>query len=1118
MAMLLQVWLVAVLCLFGAAVGSTGSRDCSFYCFHSPQNRRESVNVDIVRNLSCTHFVYGFAQFGKRANIIGPSWMDEDVGRRGNYLKISHLKSYTPITVLLGIRAEEWLTFLESNQLMERYVRGLFHFIWTQRFDGFMFDFSPVIYKSPKFVKFLQVHSFFYIEVPYSPFQLIHERNMKRKDPIQIVLSVGARDVSLTKEHWQTVEPYVQAVYMVAEDIAYAHDPTAAIHHQALFPSDTIPPSDTISYNAEALKNSGFPPSKIVIGLSAWARTYEPLDPKNTGHMKPAHGYGARGSDKNRTDGILPYGELCGVQADGKSEHDIKTSTSALLDDLGFWHAFTAPGPVLKQKLDWIRDQGYSGVGLSSIRGDDELNQCGEGPMPIHQFVADNLKCYEIHEPHNATQECTRICTIRTESSTGSFPFANLKPSLCSHIIVSSADFTLSGFIGLPNSVQAVLAEYNRWNVTNRPPVLLSVGATQESHFWRKVLETESQRKLLIERIGQVLHANQIDGIDVSWTQQPINQTDGQLLIDFVKELRQTLAQFMILVSITPQSTYDNSYDMKALESNADFIILQGHRFHDPAGNMTGHHSTMFNTSQLITDQSMTLESFSNIVLSQGMPASKIVLGMSAEGISMKTKNFTWSHALGGETMRGPRVPAHFRVSQEQICAMLEQENTEYKFAEDMGVPMLLQGDELVAFDNARSVRMKTTYASVNNLGGVALLALEKDDVHGRCGPSFRLLESIASAQVCNTCDKKKQETVSAGQCTDAFRLLCTYELPNIVKNAVDPETIPFNKCKNIVVEEMVLGVNGSIDPFTDVDFKHMATLTVARQKFQVGEVTMIAAIKCNMGNASVFKELLDSETSRDLMIKNIVQLATYHSFDGVQFKCHHMMSPSTKENFAAMTEAVNQKFKAQPDRSCPRTVSVRIPASFNGPCGDNLEQCYDVAGLNKLDSVVLEPFQSRKNGTEIISPMFSMTDNDDEVSVDKTVKMWLESGVLPSKIIVHIPAYGVEQMEYDYSGEGRVIREQITEPRAQICKTVSESATKSHTLYDAMTHFTAITEGNWITYDTEQTISYRVRYAQREGLGGVGLFTLKFDDHEGSCSTGTFPMLSAIRKHMCFE
>lgn len=61
-----------------------------------------------------------------------------------------------------------------------------------------------------------------------------------------------------------------------------------------------------------------------------------------------------------------------------------------------------------------------------------------------------------------------------------------------------------------------------------------------------------------------------------------------------------------------------------------------------------------------------------------------------------------------------------------------------------------MKGDEFYAFEDKRSIQVKTIWTSLNRYGGIALQGIEMDNPAGQCpaGEPYPLLRTIVKTQV----------------------------------------------------------------------------------------------------------------------------------------------------------------------------------------------------------------------------------------------------------------------------------------------------------------------------------------------------------------------------------
>lgn len=88
---------------------------------------------------------------------------------------------------------------------------------------------------------------------------------------------------------------------------------------------------------------------------------------------------------------------------------------------------------------------------------------------------------------------------------------------------------------------------------------------------------------------------------------------------------------------------------------------------------------------------------------------------------------------------------------------------------------------------------------------------------------------------------------------------------------------------------------------------------------------------------------------------------------------------------------------------------------------------------------------------------------------------------------------------------------------QADLCVKFNQSGDIFHhrMFYDMVSTF-ATSPYNSISYETNETITYKVKFAIREGLAGIGLLTINQDDYRDVCGKGAFPLLSSIHSAIC--
>ncbi|KAI6216732.1 Chitinase-like protein C25A8.4 [Aphelenchoides fujianensis] len=459
----------------------------------------------------------------------------------------------------------------------------------------------------------------------------------------------------------------------------------------------------------------------------------------------------------------------------------------------------------------------------------------------------------------------------------------------------------------------------------------------------------------------------------------------------------------------------------------------------------------------------------SRVWLKSAVPKARMMIGFSAVGMSM-------SLSASSQAQNRADDERFLRIDTDstQLCEELVGSSTNHRFITELGVPVAVKGDEFFAYDDARSVQTKTIWTSMNGFGGVAFHAIEMDNADGKCprGKKFSLLKKIASTQACKDCMLKPSPQDGQHPCGPApFSVVCSYRLPD--KNEPQPlmpTDIPYANCTEVVVEDALWNADGHLR-FRDTDARqHLVVLKNHREQNEAARKTrVIAAIKCTMLPEKL-EEMLKSDRN---ITSSILEHVARYSFDGVEMRCDHVLTEKTRADYMKFTQLLQAHLHSYHHYSaCPSTLSIRIPV-----WNTNLDAKYDVNVLNSLDHLVLEPFEVSQHA-RLISPLFGLDKSEESHAIDSTIAAWIEAGVYSKKIVMHIPAYGIQQ-HFTTALEtigANVERNYTMVTQRDICSIAKTAGVNEHTLYDLVAAFTTTPQRQWITYETAPIVAYKAR------------------------------------------
>ncbi|CAJ0604238.1 unnamed protein product [Cylicocyclus nassatus] len=1055
-------------------------KSCAFYCFVAP-SRKETVDVAVYKNLSCTHFVYGFARIRPDMSLHSVTSRDSlELMSPGNMRKFLGLRETHPDAILLlGVH-------LTANDVFEdfRHARRIAGIIATaakeKHFDGVF-----VRMEGPTLESTVSQH--FLSAISLSP------------SSSATTLAITPRWMWRVANRLNELADQVDHLYLDMEELPTSEDLYAVTHIDPLFPFDTVPLEDTISGCSDRLLKSGVPAEKIVMGLNSGGRTFKVRDPKTTVHGDVAVQTGIRRSLQ----------DVC--QSPFFTLHP--RTASAVTESRSSWTTVNIPKEQsLGRKILWVTQEGLGGIGLSSLHMDDPKGKCGAGPYPSHSLVAKLLKCRNRDHRRLPPAQCTRLCYLDEHAE--DFDPKLLEPHWCSHIVLGPADIHYSDAVEVNPDVRNLISRVNNWANEidgKRPMTLLSIGARQGNEVWRMEVGNALKRKNLINSIKATVRAMNVSGIDISWTREPLDGLlDTTYLSQFLTDLRTVLPRSIaIYVSVNPTSSFDGRYDVNVLNKTAEFVILQTHRLHSPNLPTTGHHSAMFPAPGL-KDNRMTVESFVRDWISRGIARHRLIVSVTATPITMKlVQEGPAGQFLGLSTVKGSTSSEP--MSQSEICNILEIDNaTEWQshWLDGISAPVLIRGTDFVAYDNDRSAKIKTTWSSSNNLAGMAIHGLPYDNPEAEC-PSdrpFRILQAIVDTQVCSLC---APESKSESRCSPSFHTTCDYRLQEHNEARIlDPAQIPFELCTELIIEQALIDANGTIRFPTEE--KEETTNKLKSYRSRVPRMTI--SMFCDMKQED-FKQLMRSAAKRRKLASSIRTFIDRLSFNGVEIRCGHLAHKTTKLQFSYFLRLLNNEMKRSAKAECGNTVSFRTSA-----WDWNLREFYDVTILNSLHHIVIEPFTVPYLAGKAYahSPLFKVDLDDKNMSITSiyaTIRDWEKAGLMRSKIILQVPSYGSLQYLLNKTEHGigkPTEKEYGIIAQSEICQQLKLSGTTREIHWDSMT-VDAYSGRKWISIEDQQTVRYKMRFALGEGLAGVGLMTLNEDDFLGKCGSGAFPILRSI-------
>ncbi|KAF8372770.1 cht-3 [Pristionchus pacificus] len=1024
---------------------------CALYCFITPE-KTERVDFSLYANLtSCTHFVYGMGEMTSGFQYKGPSTQDEPThSYPGNLHFLRKLKRTNPnATILLGLHLNQRDSFISSPPTRVKLASSLILTARDLTVHGLFLRVDRPFIDNPRFEFF---------------FKDLHSAN----NSLPVTLAVPLPLVVSSYTHILDAAPYVKTVYLMS---------TPTMNRLAqldpLLPSSATPPEQTISYNANILVDKGIPMRKIVVGLTTGAVVYR-------NYLVDS----LRGEAEGELDSLQ---ETCGTIG----EKILDTATATEMVKNTHTHRIVFSNAPIEASLGKKGECGLDG-----------------GKFPALRMAAENMQCVD---DVGHVRSCTRLCYINSPHQ-----LHQLHPAACSHIVVEA---TLSasnlwplifmlGEVKLSEDGAATARWIRGWHVPRKPKLVISLGPRATSDIWRIVTSLQYYRQSVIRQLQALMTEWRASGVEISWTLGQLDlPSDATNLEQLVGEMRKAVGtNTTVALAVSHLSTVSKRYaSMTTLNKTVDFVVLHSHRFHSTRQPFTGHHSPLFAKSEILPDTRNTVEGMvAEWHATLKMKRSQIIMGITAEPLSM---NLHGNDRADASPPFGMGATPSFSmpllrsedgdkraVNGKRVCELERDGASRTEFIESIGVPFLVNGAQFVAYENERSVAMKTTWASLNQLGGIALFEVQLDNPEGECPKQpFNLLNTIIRTQVCETCVREDDVL----PCNSPFTTSCSYRLPtHNEKRPMPASRIPFESCTQVVIEEVLLNQNGQRIPtvttmlartlnFRD-DTAREAMVKLTSEQPHMGMKRTIVSVRCDMTNFW-FKQLLRNKV--ESLVLDVWAASLGRSRKPRRTR-HYQCTPPGVGAFDSLVRSMRKHLiDSTPYMKCHHTLSLRLPIYTR-----NLTEKYDVSTLNTVQHVVLEPFSDppRDVVTHVNSPLFPSNGHDNDIDFTS-----------------NLTEIGVAATNPRVIGQAQVCA--LLKPRLNV--TIEPTMQ-----WDRIAAYALTEKREWMSMQNQQTIAYKyptvlqIFYAVREQLGGVGLLSLNEDDWEGRCGSGEFPLLTAAR------
>lgn len=334
-----------------------------------------------------------------------------------------------------------------------------------------------------------------------------------------------------------------------------------------------------------------------------------------------------------------------------------------------------------------------------------------------------------------------------------------------------------------------------------------------------------------------------------------------------------------------------------------------------------------------------------------------------------------------------------------------------------------------------------------------------------------------------------------------AAKQIVAYVFPQnsvLAPGAIDPHSITRINYAFAVIQD------GRIAPGYPRDVENLAFLTALRK--QNPALTVLVSVGGWLGSSG-FSEMALTRESRARFIDSVMDFLRKSDLDGLDVDWEYPgiagasqnFRPEDKEDYTLLLSELRQRFDSE-QRRTRRRLYLTIAA---GDSGDFLAHTEMGQAARSLDTVNVMTYDNYEPGSSLItghhSALFTSPADPIQASADASIKAFEAAGVPAAKILLGIPFYGhawsdVPDRDHGLYQPGKAGANQNVRFDAIQSTMLGHGFTRYWDetaqvpwLYNSETH-------TFVSYEDEQSVAAKCRYAVQHKLGGVMFWNLESD------------------------
>lgn len=322
----------------------------------------------------------------------------------------------------------------------------------------------------------------------------------------------------------------------------------------------------------------------------------------------------------------------------------------------------------------------------------------------------------------------------------GAFTIKDLKPELCTHLVYLHAVTEYESLMSINNDDRGFYQAFNDLKKKHgHLKTLLSVGSWNEGSVkYSQLAADPERRKRFALNSAAFIKRNGFDGMHFHW-EYPANRggarEDRANFPLLLRDINTVFKRENLYLTAMTRVWYDavmSAYDLRNIAKHVDKILMMTYDMAGYWDNKIGFSAPLKGIDE------KNLESSVKFFISEGVPPSKLVIGLPFYGRTFVSQNEgNIGSPSESSSFGGPYYLETGFLGYNEICHIKKEQQLETRFDDtaSQAVSKFVKDGKthVVTYDTPRSVANKVKFVVDNNLAGVWTWFVSSDDLHGEC-------------------------------------------------------------------------------------------------------------------------------------------------------------------------------------------------------------------------------------------------------------------------------------------------------------------------------------------------------------------------------------------------